>query len=497
MASKKHPHPWSPLEAPKDLAQKLSLDPETLSLASSDFGLIEHKTPLAVFEPSYVSDIVNLIKYSNSLPIPFTIAPKGKGHSTHGQAMTNDGVVVNMTRLSDFRNGSGIIVYDEYVDVGAEQLWIDVLHETLKHGLTPLSWTDYLYLTVGGTLSNAGITGTTFKFGPQISNVLELDVVTGKGDLVTCSPDNNSELFYSVLGGLGQFGIITRARIVLGPAPTRVKWVQLLYSDFSAFIEDQEHLISFHERNETKGADHIAGCILVNHSRLNLSFYPPNHHQRITSLVTEYGIIYSLELVKYYDNNSQELVNEEVQNLLKVLKFIPSFSFEKDVSYEEFLNRLHESELVLKPKGLWNVPHPWMDLFVPKSRITDFNEGVLKGIILKENIYVRFLVFYPMNQSKWDDRMSSVIPDEHIFYALAFFRATGFDKVEVESSEAQNQHILEFCKDNGIKSKVYLASYKTQEEWVEHYGSKWKIIEKRKAEFDPKRILSPGQRIFN
>ena len=40
---------------------------------------------------------------------------------------------------------------------------------------------------------------------------------SGKGELVTCSQNNNSELFYGVLGGLGQFGVITRARIPLGP----------------------------------------------------------------------------------------------------------------------------------------------------------------------------------------------------------------------------------------------------------------------------------------
>ena len=38
---------------------------------------------------------------------------------------------------------------------------------------------------------------------------------------MTCSSEENSELFYAALGGLGQFGIITRARIALGPAPTR------------------------------------------------------------------------------------------------------------------------------------------------------------------------------------------------------------------------------------------------------------------------------------
>ncbi|KAJ0709802.1 putative cytokinin dehydrogenase [Helianthus annuus] len=48
-------------------------------------------------------------------------------------------------------------------------------------------------------------------------------MVAGKGDFMTCSKTINSELFYGVLGGLGQFGIITRARIVLQKAPTRVR----------------------------------------------------------------------------------------------------------------------------------------------------------------------------------------------------------------------------------------------------------------------------------
>lgn len=45
----------------------------------------------------------------------------------------------------------------------------------------------------------------------------------GTGDFVTCSPEKNMNLFYAVLGGLGQFGIITRARIPLEPAPKRVR----------------------------------------------------------------------------------------------------------------------------------------------------------------------------------------------------------------------------------------------------------------------------------
>jgi cytokinin dehydrogenase len=40
--------------------------------------------------------------------------------------------------------------------------------------------------------------------------------------VMTCSEERNSDLFHAVLGGLGQFGIITRARIALQPAPQRV-----------------------------------------------------------------------------------------------------------------------------------------------------------------------------------------------------------------------------------------------------------------------------------
>jgi cytokinin dehydrogenase len=47
-------------------------------------------------------------------------------------------------------------------------------------------------------------------------------LAAGKGETVTCSATTNSDLFFGALGGLGQFGIITRARIALEPAPRKV-----------------------------------------------------------------------------------------------------------------------------------------------------------------------------------------------------------------------------------------------------------------------------------
>lgn len=44
-------------------------------------------------------------------------------------------------------------------------------------------WVDFIELSIGGTLSLGGIGSQSFRFGPQVDNVLELQVVTGAGDL--------------------------------------------------------------------------------------------------------------------------------------------------------------------------------------------------------------------------------------------------------------------------------------------------------------------------
>ncbi|KAH6761693.1 cytokinin oxidase 3 [Perilla frutescens var. hirtella] len=484
---------------PSDLQLRLRSDSDAIAAASNDFGNLVQQTPSAVLYPSSVDDIVQLIKLSNDCPTPFTIAARGRGHSVRGQAAAHGGVVVEMSSLR--RNGSaGIRVSWEaslgyYADVGAEQLWIDVLRAGLEHGLAPVSWTDYLYLSVGGTLSNGGISGQSSLHGPQISNVLELDVITGKGDLLTCSKEMNSELFFAVLGGLGQFGIITRARIVLYEAPTRAKWVRLIYNDFSKLTRDQEHLISLGDMN---GPNYVEGSIITDKSPPNNwrsnSFYTASHQAKIHSfLKTNGGLLYSLELVKYYSfPDDDDTIDQEVELMVKDLSFIPGLVFKKDVAHVDFLNRVGSME---KQHMNWDNAHPWLNLFLPKSRIMDFNDGVFVNIIRRHNRTSGPILFYPLLKQKWDERMSAVVPeDEDIFYTLGLLHST--KRSESHVFDDLNNEILEFCSKNGIKIKQYLPFYESKEDWMEHYGSKWSTFQERKAKFDPRMILSPGQRIF-
>lgn len=88
-----------------------------------------------------------------------------------------------------------------------------------------------------------------------------------------------------------------------------------------------------------------------------------------------------------------------MDSLLKGLSFLPDLVFSNDVSYTDFLNRVHQGELKLRAQGLWDVPHPWLNLFIPKSGILDFDRGVFRGV-LKRNATMGPVLVYPMNKDK-------------------------------------------------------------------------------------------------
>lgn len=471
---------------------------------AKDFGKRHHLPAAAVVYPASISDIQKVVKsvFMSGPYSKLTVAAKGHGHSVEGQAQALNGIVIEMERLKGIQihNESAEQYPSPYADVSAGELWIDVLRRTLREGLAPRSWTDYLYLTVGGTLSNAGISGQVFRHGPQIKNVYHLQVVTGKGEILNCSRNENSDLFFGALGGLGQFGIITTARIALERAPQMVRWIRVLYSDFAAFTGDQEYLIS---KQNGPTFDYLEGFVIKDNEGLinnwRSSFFTPQNPTNLSSLYTKGRIIYCLEITKNYNNNDEDRIRmeEEIKTLLEFLHFIPSSVFTMDLSYMDFLNRVHVGELKLRSKGMWDVPHPWLNLFVPKAKIADFDLAVFKSGIL-QNPSNGPIIIFPLNRSRWDERMSAVIPDEDIFYLVAFLQsAIPSESNSLEYLVERNERILRLCEREGIAAKQYLPHYTNQEEWKMHFGSKWKKFLERKTIYDPFAILAPGQRIFS
>lgn len=98
-----------------------------------------------------------------------------------------------------------------------------------------------------------------------------------------------------------------------------MKWVRLLYKDFSAFTEDQVHLIKSADRmgkmkeEELRYFDYVEGSLISDTNILNnwrSSFFSTDDHAKITSLAANNSIIYCLEAAKYYDQSTADIIEQ-------------------------------------------------------------------------------------------------------------------------------------------------------------------------------------------
>jgi cytokinin dehydrogenase len=78
------------------------------------------------------------------------VAPRGQGRSTHGRALAEDELVIDMNALIAIQD-----IQQDYMIVDAGTTWRAVLDASLAHGLTPPVVPNYLDLSVGGTLESS------------------------------------------------------------------------------------------------------------------------------------------------------------------------------------------------------------------------------------------------------------------------------------------------------------------------------------------------------
>ncbi len=120
---------------------------------------------------------------------------------------------------------SGVIAIDPTAltaDVQGMCTYEDLVAETLQFGLIPYVVPQLRTITLGGAVSGLGIEATSFRNGLPHESVLELDVLTGTGEVVTCSPDEHADLFATFPNSYGSLGYATRLRIKLEQVPAYV-----------------------------------------------------------------------------------------------------------------------------------------------------------------------------------------------------------------------------------------------------------------------------------
>jgi hypothetical protein len=168
------------------------------------------KHPALIAQPREVGDVQAAVRFARAHSL--LVAVKCGGHSHSGQSTCDRGLQIDLSNLRGVR-----------VDPKARRAWVEggtllgqVDHECAAHGLvTPLGTVSHT--GVGGLTTGGGFGRLARKFGMAIDNLESVDVVTSDGKLVHASKKQNSDLFWGVRGGGGNFGIVTRFEFRLHP----------------------------------------------------------------------------------------------------------------------------------------------------------------------------------------------------------------------------------------------------------------------------------------
>ncbi|MDS0260336.1 FAD-binding oxidoreductase [Haloarcula sp. S1CR25-12] len=160
------------------------------------------KHPAAVVRSSGPADVVAAVAFARERDIPLSV--KGGGHHLAGTAVVDDGLVIDMSML----DGVDIDAEARRATVGAGATWGEFYEAAAGSGLT----------TAGGVHPGTGVAGLTLggglgllgrKHGLTVDNLVGATVVTADGRIVRAAADENSDLFWALRGGGGNFGVVT------------------------------------------------------------------------------------------------------------------------------------------------------------------------------------------------------------------------------------------------------------------------------------------------
>ncbi len=127
----------------------------------------------------------------------------------------------------------------------------DLVAATLPYGLSPFVVPQLKTITLGGAVTGLGIESASFRNGLPHESVLEMDILTGTGELLTVSPQQHPDLFRAFPNSYGTLGYSTRLRIELEPIKPFVALRHVRFDSLTELLAAMDRII------ETGGFDGV------------------------------------------------------------------------------------------------------------------------------------------------------------------------------------------------------------------------------------------------
>jgi len=171
---------------------------------------------------STTADVIEAVKTARDRGLP--VAVRGGGHSVAGLSTIDGGMLIDLAPM----NGVEVDQERRLAKVQGGALLSDLDRATQQFGLA----------TPSGVVSDTGVAGLTLgggygwlrrKYGLSSDNLLEAEIVTASGEVLTASKDEHPDLFWAIRGGGGNFGIVTSFTFALYPVGPEVAFAATFY----------------------------------------------------------------------------------------------------------------------------------------------------------------------------------------------------------------------------------------------------------------------------
>src|SRR6516164_7203232 len=164
-------------------------------------GMIDRR-PALIARCAGVADVMTAVRFARTNGV--LVSVKGGGHNITGNAVCEGGLMIDLSPMKSVR----VDPIKRIAQAEAGLTWGEYNRETQAFGLA----------TTGGVVSTTGIAGLTLggglgwlmgKHGLSCDNLLSADIITADGRFLTASATENSDLFWGLRGGGGNFGVVT------------------------------------------------------------------------------------------------------------------------------------------------------------------------------------------------------------------------------------------------------------------------------------------------
>jgi cytokinin dehydrogenase len=450
------------------LGARLVEDAAVLAENAGDFGRLLQAPPRAVARPADAKEVAAVVRWARGAKVP--LVSRGKAHSQSGLSLAAGAVVLDLSGIAEVGKpdpSTGDMA------VGGGALWRDVAATALAAGRVPPVLTNNLGVTVAGTLSVAGLGIASFRAGCQGDQVVEMEVVTGAGDVVVCSEAKERELFDAVRSGLGLCGVITRAVLRTEPALPKVRTYYLLYDDLPAYMKDARTLMT-----DGRFGWLESWCVPS-----------PMGFRKVDGVPTPFAQwFFPLHASVAFRPGE----TPDDRKLLAGLGYYRQVHVE-DRDALEFANRLEPLFELWKRGGYWAAAHPWMEAILPWEAAAPYVTGVLANLP-PHLLGGGHILLWPSRGTTSKVPLFMRPPGD---FVMGFGILPGLPP----GAMAVAGPMLQRASDLALKmgGKRYPSGWLAFDaaRWKGHFGDRWPVLAAAKKRFDPDGILHPGLVTFD